>query len=200
MDCHWKTWKKCSSSVAVEFTIWRVNGVGISSREFTVAACFLKSFCCCRPFVLYLLKDWLLLLIVWICSAVSVVCGAPVWLHLVEERSAKYLNLYVGSCHKRRKTNVIFISRQLALPLQRFTFSGVAAVSPPSNDSGSLSHRAEAGWGFLLAGLSEPKAYIWLRSNHFEMSEMWDDEGKLRGAFWIHLNSEERWEIWAFCL
>lgn len=111
------------------------------------------------------------------------VCEAPVWLHLVGERSAKYLNLYAGSCHKRRKTNVIFISRQLTLPLQQFTLSGMAAASPLSDDSGSLSHRAGAGWGFLLADLSEPKAYIWLRSNHFEISEMWDDEGKLSGAF-----------------
>lgn len=64
---------------------------------------------------------------VWICSAVPMVYEAPVWLNLVEKRSVKYLDLYAGSCHKRKKTNVIFISRQLGLPVQRFTLSGVAA-------------------------------------------------------------------------
>jgi len=48
----------------------------------------------------------------------------------------------------------------------------LAAVSPSSSDSGSLSHRAGVGWGFLLAGSSEPKDYMWLRPNYFEIPEM----------------------------
>lgn len=130
------------------------------------------------------------------------VCKAPVWLNLVEKRSVKYLDLYSGSCHKRKKTNAIFISRQLALPVQWFMLSGVAAgCCQPSQQWFRISEsQRRSGLGISAGWFIKLKVYIWIRPNYFEMSNMQDDEAKLNSAFWINQNKAKMDIICTLCV